>query len=289
MKRSELRIDWSDYDTIRDAVLQAPEEYRPHQWWIDRESRTVPRLKNGSQSIFEETWVGLGSEHEVPYVDSERYLAELRESDELNLLRKYPRYRSRQFLDAVSEINLLFKHCGLRDGCVVLDLGGGYGRLAEFLLPEFKVSYVVVEALALSLLIAPQYISHVLDIPVNHYWGQRDAEFKSACSVWPSWRIMDVLPRADIIVNIHAMQEMGDTKCSFYFDLLERHKRESAFVFLKNRDGMITTNWRFPSSWRLVHEAKRLPGDSASDALGNRKLRHDGMPALQPTWLRIFR
>ena len=163
----------------------------------------------------------------------------------------------------------------------MLDLGGGYGRLAEFLLPEFKVSYVIVEAVALSLLVAPQYISQILHIEVNDYWGTRDRDFKKyALSVWPTWEIQDIIPQADILINIHSMQEMGDDKCAFYLDLFDRLKKEGAFVFLKNNYRYITRKWNFPGRWQIIYDHNAWPCTEGFV---------DGVWQDTPrTWVRIF-
>ncbi len=259
-------IDWSKYEEILEAVNRAPEEYRPHSYWLDCERAAVEKLLENPlllQSLEVDgvpLWVGSGSTHEVPWKHYDRYVVVVRELDELGLLEKYPKYRSRQFLDAVAEINLMRKYCGLRDSLTLLDLGGGYGRLAEFLLPWFKVNYIVVEAVALSLLVAPQYISQTLGIEVNDYWGVKDKAFhKYALSVWPTWEIEDIIPRADIVINIHSFQEMGDAKCTYYLNVLDKLKKHGAFIFLKNNYRYITRNWNFPKAWKIVYEHNAWP------------------------------
>jgi putative sugar O-methyltransferase len=206
----------------------------------------------------------------------------VRELDGLGILKAYPNHGSKQFLDAVAEINLLHQYCGLRDGMLIMDLGGGYGRLAEFLLPLFNVSYVVVEGVALSLLAAPQYIAKTLGIEANEYWGKRDQGFRQhAFSVWPSWKIMDVIRDADILVNIHSFQEMGDAKTAFFLDLFDRFKKPEAYVFLKNNYKLVTTHWAFPDRWQVVYENPSWP---CSEVRVHG--RWDNTPR---TWAKIFR
>ena len=283
-----FQIDWSKYKEISEAVKHAPEEYRPHSHWLDYEKGAEANLRKDPMSIYGMEvigvpgWVGGGSAHETPWKHHDRYIGFVSELDDLKLLDRYPKtYKSRQFLDAVAEINLMYKYCGLRDGLTLLDLGGGYGRLAEFLLPQFKVSYIVVEAVALSLLVAPQYVSQVLGINVNSYWGAKDNNFsKYAFSVWPAWEIQEIITQADILINIHSMQEMGDTKCGSYLNLFDKFKKEDTFIFLKNNYKYITRNWNFPNRWKFIYEHKAWP---CTEGLV------DGVWQDTPrTWVRIF-
>jgi len=281
-------IDWSHYDEIREAVRSAPEEYQPHKHWLDYEQKAVSKLREKPVSISNieidgvPGWVGGGSVHEVPWKHYERYIEFVRGLDELGILAQYPNYRSRQFLDAVAETNLLHKYCSLRNGLVLLDLGGGYGRLAEFLLREFAVSYVVVDAVALSLLVAPQYISKALGIEVNSYWGLREKDFsRHAFSVWPTWHLQDIIPSADILINIHSLQEMGDSKADFYLRLFDDHKKDDSFVFLKNNYKYVTRHWNFPERWTTVYENDAWPcSEGLVDGVWQDAAR---------TWVKIFR
>ncbi len=282
-----FKIDWSVYEEMRQAEISAPEEYRAHPHWLDYEKKVVSVLKQKPDQVFSlevdgvPGWVGGGSEHRVPWKHYERYLPFVRELDQLEILKRYPTFKSRQFLDAVAEINLLHQYAGLEDGKLILDLGGGYGRVAEFLLPLFKVSYVVVDAVALSLLVAPQYIAQALKIETNSFWGKKDPVFRNhAFSVWPTWKILDVLPQADIIMNIHSLQEMGDEKCEFYFNLIDQNKKEKARIFLKNNYRYVTRNWKFPKRWKALYQNDGWP---CTEGLV------DGVWQDEPrTWLKVF-
>ena len=286
--RRAFRIDWSQYERILKDVNAAPEEYRPHDYWLTYERSVVPQLRMDPSLIYTvksngiPVWVGGGTQHEVPWERYDRFIPFVRELDEMRLLDKYPSYRSKQFLDAVIEINLMRRYCGLRDGMRLVDLGGGYGRLAEFLLPEFNVSYVIVDAVALSLLVATQYLPQMLGTEVNSYWETRDKRCERyRLSVWPAWDIESILPGADIMINIHSMQEMGDSRCAFYLKLFDRYKGQKTSVFLKNNFKFVTRTWEFPTRWTVVYENNTWP---CSEGLV------DGVWQDAPrTWLKIFR
>lgn len=285
---SEFKLDWSDYDEIVKSVEQSPEEYRPHKHWLDYEQRSVQLLKDNPKLIYSVDvegvpgWVGGGTAHHIPWKHYDRYIEFVKSLDHLKLLDKYTDYHSRQFLDAVAEINLLHQYGHLSDGKVILDLGGGYGRLAEFLLSEFKVSYVIVEAVALSLLIAPQYIQHRLNVEVNSYWDKRDFSFLNyPLSVFPTWEIDHIIPKADIILNIHSMQEMGDEKTAFYLNKFSTLKSPETVVFLKNNYHYITRTWSFPKHWQVLYEHTAWP---CTEGLV------DGKWQAEPrTWVKIYK
>jgi hypothetical protein len=283
------QLDWDRYQTLVEEFAKAPEEYRPQKFWQVGEAhmlRVLASAKDENKSVeFRDGafgwYVGESTPHVERYKHYSAYLPFVQETDQLGLIEKYPEYKSRQFLDSVLEINFLVQHCGLKHGAVVLDLGGGYGRLAEFMLCEFDIRFILVEGVAISFFIAENYIPSVLDVEPNSYWGRRDATFSSQFSVWPAWKIKDALSHADIIINVHSLQEMGDTQCSHYLELINQHRKEGSFVFLRNRDGVATRQWNFPESWELQHEVYLSGGDWA--------LHNPSRLFRQPTWIRIFR
>ena len=227
-------------------------------------------------------WVGGGTVHTKPWEHYDRYIEFVRSEDELRILDRFPHYKSRQFLDAVIEINLLKKYCGLDDGKVIIDLGGGYGRLAEFVLQLYNVNYIEVEAVPMSLLVAPQYIKAVLGCNVNSYYDDNDCHFSNfPFSVYPTHKLETLIPEADILINIHSTQEMGNEKTSFYLKLFEMHKSNSATVFLKNNFKYITRKWNFPTSWKILYQNLEWP---CSEGLVDGVFQDSAR-----TWVRVFR
>jgi hypothetical protein len=283
------QLDWGRYQTLVKEFGKAPEEYRPQTFWqmgevhmlgvlnsAKRENKSV-EFRDGAFGWY----VGESTPHREPYRHYSAYLPFVREFDHLGLIEKYPEYKSRQFLDSVLEINLLAQYCELKNGTVVLDLGGGYGRLAEFMLCEFEIRFILVEGVAISFFIAENYIPSILNVDLNSYWGRRDTTFSSEFSVWPAWKIEDALSHADIVINVHSLQEMGDKQCSHYLDVIDKHRKKNSFVFLRNRNGVATQQWTFPETWELLHEVFLSKGDWA--------LHNPRRLFNKPTWIRIFR
>lgn len=158
------------------------------------------------------------------------------------------------------EYALIMGHLGAGPGAPVrvLEIGGGYGRLAEcFLrLGGGRVTYLLLDAVPASLYYAHAYLQRVLpEHSIGLYYLDPDADVGTYdCYVAPMWHMERFLSATwDVGVNVASMQEMRADQVELTLDGLDRAVRQDGLLFLSNsRDYIYRHEYRYPASWELV-------------------------------------
>lgn len=141
----------------------------------------------------------------------------------------------------------------------VVEVGGGYGRLAEAFLNVFagRVKYVLVDAVPASLAFAYEYMTRCNpDLRVGFYYRDDPLDLgRFDCYILPAWHAEALNGFAfDLAVNVQSMQEMEQHHVDYYlgwFDSLLRTETGIAY-FCNRRDHEFRGEWRYPDHWECL-------------------------------------
>jgi SAM-dependent methyltransferase len=144
----------------------------------------------------------------------------------------------------------------------ILEIGGGFGRLAEFLplITGVFMEYVIIDVAPVSLMYAHQYLT--LRFP-----ERRTVMFSPGVAlddydflIVPSW-YAEYLPRNyfDLAINVESMQEMNQDLVDYYVEYIHAHVRDQGVIYLVNsREHLFTGSWNFPSEWECLYRHRTI-------------------------------
>lgn len=161
-------------------------------------------------------------------------------------------------LGSIMDLNLIYAAADRipRDRSLVLEVGGGYGRLAEAAINVFGTSirYVMVDSVPGSLYYAKRYLEAACPgIRVGSYYTGDSFDLdRFECFVIPSWRFEALNTHTyDVCVNIESFQEMSQAHLDHYLGVFDEVTREGAVVYSSNaHDYLFRGTWNYPSGWR---------------------------------------
>jgi putative sugar O-methyltransferase len=249
-------------------------KYRPGERW-QMESLFEESPEKQSNPEFDDMlspWVGIKAKQAVSEEVFEKYRDFLEDYDHLDLLSAY--FPSLEFskdsqlmvcdLGTIMDMNLITKHLQSWDGenLYVLEVGGGYGRLAEAFLGVFEdqVKYVLVDAVPASLHYSYKYLN--LNFPersIGFYYCDDIMDLsKYDCYIVPAWHFEKINNQVyDISVNVASLQEIEDQQVSYYLELFNRLTKLDGMIYLSNsRDFYYQRDYKYPENWRLVARMK---------------------------------
>lgn len=140
----------------------------------------------------------------------------------------------------------------------VVEVGGGYGRLAEMFLNKLqgRMHYVLIDAVPGSLMYSFLYLrSQFPELTIGSYYAGDQYSKKYDCYITSSWRT-DILESEDfdLLVNIESMQEMRQDQVDFYLCLFEKLGREKSLIYLSNaRDYIFKGDFHIPYNWQTLY------------------------------------
>ena len=143
----------------------------------------------------------------------------------------------------------------------ILEVGGGYGRLAEVFFNMYgkeKIKYVLLDAVPASLMYSYLYLSkNFPDLRIGFYYHEDPFDMDLFdCYIMPSWHF-DVSAYArvfDCCVNIQSMQEMKQDHVNYYLGMFnEALKNGSGIAYISNeKDYIFQGEWNYPVNWNLL-------------------------------------
>lgn len=118
----------------------------------------------------------------------------------------------------------------------ILDIGGGYGRLAlPFIAAETPaLHYVSVDFVPVSLLAAPQVVYSVSGARVSNAWSYDPRATFASVGAWDIERLPD--NSFDMAVTVHSFQEMLPATRAFYLEQIRRLIVPKGVVYFLNQD-----------------------------------------------------
>lgn len=141
---------------------------------------------------------------------------------------------------------------------VILEIGGGYGRLAEAALNVFgkTIKYVLVDSVPGSLLYAREYLRRACPSAQIGFYYDGDPFDLSVfdCYIVPSWHFEAVNNTGyDICLNLESFQEMGQQQVDTYLTWFNDVAREGALIYLSNaHDYRFRGEWKYPVTWQRL-------------------------------------
>lgn len=212
------------------------------------------------------SWIGEWQMGPITVEMRERYRKFITHCDPLRLWRANvdestvsPRLTTAD-LGSIMDLNLIYAAAASdgREKTLILDVGGGYGRLAEAALNVFgkSIGYVLVDSAPGSLCYAPAYLQRACsNARIGSYFNGDPFDMdRFDCFVVPSWRFDDLNELAyDVCVNIESFQEMAAMDVERYLRLFDRVGRAEATVYISNgRDYPFRGDWSYPRHWRKL-------------------------------------
>lgn len=165
-------------------------------------------------------------------------------------------------IGTIMDLNLLYAFSALSQRKVtrILEVGGGYGRLAEAAFNIFgrSIKYVLVDAVPVSLYFSKKYLTYTCpDAQIGSFYDGENNGFDFDdfdIAIVPSWHF-ERLNRLnyDICVNINSMQEMNQKHVDYYLNLFESVAVDGATIYISNsHDYYFLGTWNYPKNWQKL-------------------------------------
>jgi hypothetical protein len=214
------------------------------------------------------SWIGQTTDEFQSPVTLAKYKRFVEQSDPLGLWRANVTQRAagvpfRQAdLGSIMDLNLLYAFAGSQGRSMtrILEVGGGYGRLAEAAFNIFghSLKYVIIDAVPASLYYAPRYLAQACpDARIASYY---DKEFNGLdlddvdIAIVPAWHFERLNQDSyDVCVNIESMQEMNQEHVDHYLRLFQSVASDDATIYLSNaRDYHFRGSFSYPDNWQKL-------------------------------------
>lgn len=280
----DLRIDSRELAVIVDDLRSSGGVYTPRVNWVVLDSgRSQSEVDDGrpylddafSEAAVEErmstmekmltAWIG-NHRHRIDADTLMRYAQYIIPHDPLrlwpanvvdtDLLARY----TIADLGSIVDMNIICSYSSLasRPRNLILEIGGGYGRLAEAMLNVFggTIKYVLVDSVPGSLLYARDYLRRACPgSRIGFYYdGDPFDVEKFDCYIVPSWRFRAANNAAyDIAINVESFQEMGQEQVDTYLGWFEEFTGDASLIYISNaHDYRFRGRWNYPPTWQRL-------------------------------------
>jgi SAM-dependent methyltransferase len=281
----ELEADNEDYFRIVEDMVQNSGALMPDpNWLVPFESEGVSgdkekglefaRSEEGYRKRFSRmtglmpAWIGATSDELQSPDTLPKYRRFLEYNDPLGLWRANVTESEKSMplrqadLGSIMDLNLIYAFTDLNETKTtrILEVGGGYGRLAEAAFNIFgrSVQYVLVDAVPSSLYYSRQYLSRACPgARVKSYYDNatQDLEFDDAdVVIVPAWHFEKFNKYSyDVCVNIESMQEMNQWHVDHYLGLFDSVAADGAIIYISNARGYyFRGSFNYPSNWQRL-------------------------------------
>ncbi|MDQ1707127.1 MAG: hypothetical protein QOJ88_338 [Pyrinomonadaceae bacterium] len=277
-----------EFRRIFDDMCKSAGSFTPTPTWLlckhpsEIESTDLSEIldRAGSDEVFQQEfadldqrmngWVGdrnaelISEKSALPLVES--YGSFLQRRDSLGLWRTNVKESTNaealKVADLGSLMDLTFLYTYAFDPArkitTILEVGGGYGRLAEAAFNIFgkSIRYVLVDSVPVSLYYSKKYLESVCpEIRVGSYYDGDNFDMSEFdCYVIPAWYFDELnKEKYDVCINIESFQEMGQQHIDHYLQLFDRVSVDRAVIYLDNaRDYIFRGDWNFPNHWQKL-------------------------------------
>ena len=226
---SKIKLDTKQFTKIVKKVeknQQINEGCQLHNHWEKFSQANYDKIVEGNGKFAALSWLGHGYPEKTTeksnQIDKFGLASEFVDLDTLDIQSGF--YQFYKIANFFKDKELPFlKSKGIK----IIEVGGGYGRLAMFFLKHFgiKCHYVSVDFVPTSLTFAPQVIKQafpdmkVMGTLTPKRTGINDYNFVSL----PAWEIDKLKDEAyDLAINIHSFQEMLKPSFKFYTKQISR-------------------------------------------------------------------
>lgn len=163
-------------------------------------------------------------------------------------------------LGSMMDLNFLYSYSfdGRRKLTRILEIGGGYGRIAEAAFNVFgkSIRYVLVDSVPASLYYAKKYMEQACpEIRVGSYYDGDAFDLNNfECYIIPSWYFEKMnRDQYDVCINTESFQEMNQEHVDTYLNLFDRVTVDGATIYVSNaHDYIFRGQWNYPAHWQKV-------------------------------------
>lgn len=170
---------------------------------------------------------------------------------------------NRADLGSLMDLNLLyaFSTSARQKVTTILEVGGGYGRLAEAMFNVFgrTIRYVLVDAVPASLYYARKYLTCACpDARIGSYYDTGTEHFDLSrfdIAIVPAWHFERLNTLSyDLCINIESFQEMNQNHVDYYLSLFDSVSVEGATIYVSNaHDYYFRGQFRYPTNWQKLY------------------------------------
>jgi hypothetical protein len=275
----DLRTEGGEFTPTSNWVTldtSVPHNRDGREWIEESFSETSVNARMGTMDKMVNAWLGLHQIDSAKGEPSRRYRPWLAEHDPLGLWKANFEDEAVAAtlriadLGTAMDLNLLWSFMRRTDErTTILEVGGGYGRLAEAALNVFGgLKYVMVDGVPGSLLYANEYMRKACpDARIGFYYDGDAFDLDAFdCYIVPSWHFERVNTAVyDACVNIDSFQEMKLDHVHYFLNLFDRVSRPGTVFYSSNFHDLRLTNpnevlagslqWEYPASWRHLLSA----------------------------------
>ena len=143
----------------------------------------------------------------------------------------------------------------------ILEVGGGYGRLAEVFLNMYdgkSIKYVLLDVVPASLMYSYLYLSkNFPSLRIGFYYNEDPFDMDLFdCYIMPAWHFdaPSFAGNFDCCINIQSMQEMNQYHTDYYLSLFNKILKDgSGIAYISNeKDYIFRGEWNYPKNWKLL-------------------------------------
>jgi len=138
----------------------------------------------------------------------------------------------------------------------ILEVGGGYGRLAEAMFNVFagSIRYVLVDAVPGSLFYAKGYLARACpEVRLGSYYDGDPFDLdRFDCYIVPTWHFEALNTyRYDVCVNVLSFQEMEQQHVDYYLSTFDKVAWDQALIYSDNAhdDFYFKGTYNYPRHW----------------------------------------
>lgn len=213
-----------------------------------------------------DAWIGSEGMQNVNYNDIEKWRTFLSRIDHIGLFSRFLKEKDNfdyklTDLGSILDVNLiggLIEQDTNKKHLNILEVGGGYGRLAEAIMNVYQgqVKYVMLDVVPSSLMFAYLYMKKCHpQLKIGYYYNDDDFDMdKFDLYVMPAWHFEKLNNiEYDVTINIESMQEMNQFHVDYYLNLFDKITKKDGLIYISNaHDYKFKGNWNYPENWEKL-------------------------------------
>lgn len=170
----------------------------------------------------------------------------------------------------------------------VIEIGGGYGRLAEAMVNvlQGRCHYLMIDSVPAALMFAEEYLRRSLPaFSIGSFFSGDEYSDEYAVYIAPSWQVANLPGTFDVGVNIESFQEMSADHVRLYIAELSKRLGVGGSLYISNAWNYIYKGGyeigddfktlylqNTPRSWTNVHPTHLLRRDSLEHGESNQAM-----------------
>jgi SAM-dependent methyltransferase len=266
-----LDLDEALFNRVQDDLLKNAGNHVPAEVWLKAGGGDGAAAGEFDAKSLIFPWLGFGKTHVSPESLS-WYYPFIKDIDTLGIADTYfagpnelkPAARELLIADlgTMIDINLIAPYLpqGPRQQALrVIEVGGGYGRLAEALFNVYdngQLKFVMIDAVPASLIFAYEYLTRARpDLRIGSFY-QGDAYDLDQFDIYicPIWHFETAgAGQFDLGINVQSMQEMDQHHVDYYMNWFDSVLKPGAAAYLCNRrDHVFRGQWNYPAHWQCL-------------------------------------